>query len=121
MDYMNCMNCAECVDCLNCMGYMNSADCMDCTDCEYCARLERGCEGAKAPKAGRAPEPAARSAIRGRRRAMGWKKDRRRTYSKSSRERCLLKRVTNKRVRKKLDVPCFAGYRRLLDFWWMLD
>jgi hypothetical protein len=114
-------------------------------DCEYGARLECGREGAKAPKARRAPEPAARASVRGRRRALGRKKDRRLkamacscgiwlsvhlnerehsahlSYPKNSRERCLLKRVTNKRVRKKLDVPGFAGYRRVLDFWWMLD
>jgi hypothetical protein len=34
--------------------------------------------------------------------------------------RYLLKRKANKLVRKKLDVPGFAGYRKVLDIWWIL-
>jgi hypothetical protein len=42
-------------------------------------------------------------------------------HPSDSRMRCYLKQLSNKRIRKKRDVPNFAGYRRMLDFWWMLD
>lgn len=43
-------------------------------------------------------------------------------YPRSSKEKKLLKKLTSKRVRRALDLPMKGKqYRRLLDYWWMLD
>ena len=43
-------------------------------------------------------------------------------YPRSSKEKELLKKLTSKRVRRALDLPMKGKqYRRLLDYWWILD
>lgn len=43
-------------------------------------------------------------------------------YLRSSKEKKLLKKLTSKRVRRALDLPMKGKqYRRLLDYWWILD
>lgn len=43
-------------------------------------------------------------------------------YPRSSKEKKFLKKLTSKRVRRALDLPMKGKqYRRLLDYWWILD
>ena len=43
-------------------------------------------------------------------------------YPRSRKEKKLLKKLTSKRVRRALDLPMKGKqYRRLLDYWWILD
>lgn len=43
-------------------------------------------------------------------------------YPRNSKEKKLLKRLTNKRCRRAAELPSKGlQYRRLLDYWWILD